>query len=228
MASKLPPERRVLRALVVTLFGVLVIFAGLVLSAVIGRKAAELTGSQPGALGIAVMANEAVFILVTLLVLHRLHEAPHLGHLRKALAWGIPGGFVLLLADSGLTTLVKHLGYKIGLEDIFLPVDRTDLAVWLSMLLLIPLGEEGFFRGLLPALYEKAGAPGWLSALLCCALFGIIHGGQQPPAIAVAFLMGYGFIALKRLSGGLLAPMLAHFIVDAAGLWLLLHSPPMK
>ncbi len=215
-------------ALLVTLFGLCVILLGALLFAHIGSKTTELTGSQPAGVGVGVMANEALFILVTLILLHQLQDPPQLGSLRKALAWGIPGGVILLLADAGLSALAKLLGFQLGLEGIFLPTDPTDLVVWCSALLLVPLGEEGFFRGLLPALYEKTGTPGWLSALLCCAMFGLIHGGQQPAAIVIAFFMGYGFIALKRFSGGLLAPMLAHLIVDTIGLWVMLNSPPMK
>ena len=67
-------------------------------------------------------------------------------------------------------------------------------------------------------------APAGVSLFLACALFGLIHFGEGPTAPFIAALLALIFFFLKNKSGGLLAPIIAHLLVDVAGLILTAHG----
>jgi len=128
---------------------------------------------------------------------------------RRAVLWGLSGG-VFLLAFNGL--------YGLALEA--LGVVPPDVAAMLRGLLpepallawaavLAPVVEEMYFRGrLLDAFLPKLG-PGWAGAIAALA-FAAIHG---IPAFFPAYLVfAFVLLALRRRTGGLAAPILAHMI----------------
>ena len=128
---------------------------------------------------------------------------------RRAIGWGLAGG-LFLLAFNGLYGLVLEM---VGIvpPDIaallrsLLP--ETALIAWAAVL--APIVEELYFRGrLLDAFAPKLG-PLW-AATISSLGFAAIHGIPAffPAYVAFAFVL----IALRRHTGGLAAPILAHMI----------------
>jgi membrane protease YdiL (CAAX protease family) len=134
---------------------------------------------------------------------------------RRAVSWGFAGG-VLLLTFNGL--------YGLALEALgVVPPDIADmlkhllprfaLITWAAVL--APIVEEMYFRGrLLDAFTPRIGS-GWAATISSLA-FGAIHGIPAffPAYIVFAFVL----LALRRRTGGLAAPILAHMINNAFAL----------
>jgi membrane protease YdiL (CAAX protease family) len=103
---------------------------------------------------------------------------------------------------------------------------------WLSAYLvffavvLAPLGEEFFFRGLLFSTAKRYGWPklGWVGVSL---LFALIH--LNAPTFLPLFVLALALTWLYVKTEGLLAPVLAHSLFNAANLLLLAiaqkHAP---
>ena len=114
----------------------------------------------------------------------------------------------------------------------FLLVKAEPLAIgyqWVYYLLFVALTEEFTFRGLLPFLAEKSGAPVWVVWIFPGIMFSCMHtlipmtyNGFTVKAFvwsALTMLGGYtaghcGFYALRRWSGTLWLPVLVHGTLD--------------
>lgn len=96
---------------------------------------------------------------------------------------------------------------------------------WLSAymiffaLVLAPLGEEFFFRGLLFSTAKRFGWPklGWIGVSF---LFALIH--LSAPIFLPLFVLALALTWLYEKTEGLLAPVMAHSLFNAANLVLLL------
>ena len=87
------------------------------------------------------------------------------------------------------------------------------LVTWAAVL--APIVEEMYFRGrLIDAFVPKLG-PGWAGTITSLA-FAAIHGIPAffPAYVVFAFVL----LALRRRTGGLAAPILAHMINNAFAL----------
>jgi membrane protease YdiL (CAAX protease family) len=134
---------------------------------------------------------------------------------RRAVLWGVGGG-VVLLAFNGL--------YGLALEAVgVVPPDigdmlkhlmpRVALIAWAAVL--APIVEEMYFRGrLLDALSTKIG-PGWAGTISSLA-FAAIHGIKE--FIPAYLVFSFALLTLRRRTGGLAAPILAHMINNAFAL----------
>lgn len=102
-----------------------------------------------------------------------------------------------------------------------LPVPVTPSALdWALLVLLFPAVEELFFRGVVFANLQRAWSPFWavfLSALVSMACLSMQRG------LAFIFFSSIGYALAFRLSGSLLAPMLAHGLVAALFLFGRMH-----
>ncbi len=77
------------------------------------------------------------------------------------------------------------------------------------------VGEEALFRG---CLQEELGP--WLAT----ALFAAVHSGPERVYLwwtASAFVFGLGLAALYQVQGGLLAPIVMHFVINAVNIRML-------
>lgn len=140
----------------------------------------------------------------------RVDQAPH----RTTLVW-----VVLAVVVAGLVVALLH------------PVSPVAARV-VHLLVLVGLGEELFYRGLLQSLLDRWLPPRWtlLGARLGwgwvgqAVLFGAAHALLSPdPGSAVGWAVwtavaGLAFGWLKARSGTILAPALVHGVTDAIGL----------
>jgi membrane protease YdiL (CAAX protease family) len=134
---------------------------------------------------------------------------------RRAVVWGVGGG-AFLLAFNGL--------YGLALDA--LGVTPPDVAAMLRGLIpefllvtwaavLAPVVEEMYFRGRLIDAFAPKMGPGWAGTITSLA-FAAIHGIPAffPAYVVIAFVL----LALRRRTGGLAAPILAHMINNAFAL----------
>jgi membrane protease YdiL (CAAX protease family) len=130
---------------------------------------------------------------------------------------GTLAALFLILASWLMAILVRPLREMIGeLRAVFSPLSPLRLCL---LSLLISCAEEVLFRGVLQPTI------GYVAASL---LFGAIHivpNLRLAPwtlfAIGAGFILGY----LYKFTGGLLAPILAHLIVNATNLILITRQP---
>ncbi len=91
----------------------------------------------------------------------------------------------------------------------------------LAIAVVVPLGEELLFRGMVLRVLFRHARPA-MAVILCGLLFGVIHPLFSAPAVA---LLGVWFGMLMLWSGNLWYPVLAHGIWNLANLAILLTYP---
>jgi membrane protease YdiL (CAAX protease family) len=134
---------------------------------------------------------------------------------RRSLAWGAGGGLVLLAFNGVYGAALDRLG--IVPPDVaamlrgLLPAPA--LIAWAA--LVAPVVEEMYFRGrLIDAFGERLGR-GWAGAISSLA-FAAIHG---IPAFFPAYVVfALVLLGLRRRTGGLTAPIIAHIVNNAFAL----------
>jgi membrane protease YdiL (CAAX protease family) len=95
------------------------------------------------------------------------------------------------------------------------------IAVWTPIVAAVAVAEEVALRGVLFDAVRLWGGDGW-ALVATTALFALMHIplyglGALPLDLAVGLMLG----GLRIVSGGVLAPAVAHVIADLAGGWLL-------
>jgi membrane protease YdiL (CAAX protease family) len=124
---------------------------------------------------------------------------------------GIAGGAVLVVA-----WLTAHSGMPIDLASV-----NGAIALWTPVVAVVAVAEEVVLRGVLFDAVRDWGGDGW-ALIATTVVFALIHlplygVGSLPLDLAVGLLLG----GLRIVSGGVLAPAVAHVIADLAGGWLL-------
>jgi uncharacterized protein len=126
------------------------------------------------------------------------------------LLWGLAGGAVLLLVWlAGRTLLPLARELEDTLADL---LGGLDLSETLALALISGFAEEIFFRG------AVQGSFGILPATL---VFALLHGGPGRPFLlwtVFALIAGAVFGGLALTRGNLLAPIVAHVLVNAVNL----------
>ncbi|MCL8024863.1 CPBP family intramembrane glutamic endopeptidase [Nocardioides bruguierae] len=101
----------------------------------------------------------------------------------------------------------------------------ADQGLWFTLALLVGallvgVSEEGMFRGIGVVTFREAGCSEGMVALWTSVVFGLAHatnlfseGLGALPQVLVTAAAGYFFYVARRVSGGLLVPILVH------GLW---------
>jgi membrane protease YdiL (CAAX protease family) len=126
-------------------------------------------------------------------------------------ALGVGGGGVLVAA-----WVTAHPGTALDVAPL-----NAAIVLWTPIVAIIAVAEEVALRGVLFDAVRGWGGDGWallattvVFALMHLPLYGI---GALPVDLAVGLLLG----GLRIVSGGVLAPAVAHVIADLAGGWLL-------
>lgn len=163
-----------------------------------------------GAEGAGSMPAGLVFALALLALAAGAGWRPGRASLR-ALALGAGGGGVLVAA-----WLTAHPGMVVELAPL-----NAAIALWTPIVTVVAVAEEAVFRGVLFDAVRAWGGDGW-ALVATTALFALIHlplhgVGALPLDLAVGLLLG----GLRIVSGGVLAPAVAHVIADLAGGWVL-------
>lgn len=160
------------------------------------------------------------------------------GSLGRGAAWGTAGALVVA-AGIGAAMFVRS---DVMLDDRPLAMPSRD--AWQYVLVTIPLDtvlpEEIVFRGALPEMLGRDGAPAWARGLVSSLLFGLWHvlpfrelrqhnrstshvadrvgDGATLAAHTVAMTAAGGILyALRVKAGSVLAPALVHYAANALG-----------
>lgn len=134
---------------------------------------------------------------------------------RRSILWGLGGGAVLLAFNGLYSVLIDALGVT--------PPDIADmlrgllpepaLIAWAAVL--APVVEEMYFRGRLLDAFGVTLGPGWAGVITSLA-FAAIHG--IPVFFPAYTVFAFVLLFLRRRTGGLAAPILAHMINNAFAL----------
>ena len=94
-------------------------------------------------------------------------------------------------------------------------VENQGLATLFYAIILAPIVEEVTFRGIGMGAMIARGIGGVTAAIVTTIAFTIIHGQYSPAALAVIFIAGLGFAALRLISGTLIVPIVAHISANS-------------
>lgn len=96
-----------------------------------------------------------------------------------------------------------------------LPDTNVERIVWILACVVAAFCEEYIYRGVL---FQMVGGyvenVWWIAAILSAVVFAFGHGTQGEKAIVQIIPFAVGFQLLVLISGGLLLPMIAHFIYN--------------
>ena len=219
----LSPERyRGPGVLVLTL---LVLVLASILTAPFGSDAAALIMGE-GELtfvGAAVLlvATQVALLLVSWFLVFRpgaLEALPSLpgrdpaGALLAGLGWGIPAWLGATLASAAVVWLLESVGFDAEPQAAERAIALVDpWLVVLSVIILAPIAEEVFFRGVVFNAWLREGGRRW-AFIGSSALFAFIH--LSVVALVPIFLLGLALAWIYQRTGNLLAPIAMHATVN--------------
>ena len=219
----LPPERY--RGPGVLVLVLLVLVLASLITAPFGSDAAALLMGEGELtfLGAAVLlfATQAAMLLVSWFLVFRpraLEALPSLpgrdpaGALLAGFGWGIPAWFGATLASAGVVLLLESLGIDAepqAAEQAIALVDPWLVVV--AVVILAPIAEEIFFRGVVFNAWLREGGRRW-AFFGSSALFALIHISLV--ALVPIFLLGLALAWIYRRTGNLLAPIAMHATVN--------------
>ena len=132
-----------------------------------------------------------------------------------------PSWSAVVLGAAGGGALIAAWVVARGGPGIQVAPVNAGLALWTPVVALIAVGEEVALRGALFDTVRSWGGDGGAliaTTLLFAAMHVPLYGiGSLPLDLAVGMILG----GLRIVSGGVLAPALAHVIADLVGGWLL-------
>ena len=219
----LPPERyRGPGVLVLTL---LVLVLASILTAPFGSDAAALLMGEGELtfLGAAVLlvATQVSLLLVSWFLVFRpraLEALPSLpgrdpaGALLAGFGWGIPAWLGATLASAGVVWLLESIGFDAEPQAAEQAIALVDpWLVVLSVVILAPIAEEIFFRGVVFNAWLREAGPRW-AFIGSSALFALIH--ISVVALVPIFLLGLALAWVYRRTNNLLAPIAMHATVN--------------
>lgn len=190
--------------------------------------------------GVAGVLSGAVVFVVLIAAAFTWVRLRYPGHARDLVGWSSPawrdvliglglGVLGFLVINVGLGTLVELLARLAGAdppavqEDYQELVRNADTAPFfiLMAVVLAPLAEELFFRGMLfPAFARRMGV--WAAILLSALLFAVLHvgtgatGDLAPNAILAGLIFPLGVLLawIYHRRGTLLAPIIVHAVFN--------------
>lgn len=115
--------------------------------------------------------------------------------------------------------------FNINDQNVAALTDQNFLIMFLGTVILVPVAEETFFRGLLfRGLYDRSPAAAWITSTAVFSLIHIINYiGVYPAAtLALCFVQylpaGICLAAAYRLSGSIITPIAIHTAVNLLGI----------
>jgi len=159
---------------------------------------------------------------------------------RGGVAWliSLPICLGLLKLTALLIVLAARVAEALGLpafdlEGLFAPPELLEMltglpAAWrvaavASAVVLTPIAEELFFRGLVQSSIRRLSGRPWVGIVITAGVFAIAHGQIYgwPALFALAVILGYNY----ERTGRLLAPILTHALFNATFIYEMLSRP---
>lgn len=171
------------------------------------------------------------FLLVSLILRRFLREnlAPLKANPLRCLGavlMGLAGYFLLKYSVLWIVQRISPAFQNANDASIARMVQAHPVLMGIGTVLLVPLAEEGFYRGMVfRSLYDSHP---YSAFLISAALFSVIHilgflDSCSPTQLALSFLTylpaGFCLAGSYRLSGSIYVPILMHAIINAQALW---------
>jgi membrane protease YdiL (CAAX protease family) len=222
--SYLPPERY--RGPAVVLLLVLVLVVGSVVTAPFGADAAAIFGGtgEFTALGsfVLLVATQVALLAVSWLFVFRPRAlvgwpswagAHPAAALRSGAGWGVVAWLGSTAVGAVVALGMEALGMEVDVQTAERALRLVDpwIAV-LAFVVLAPVAEEVFFRGVVYNAWLREGGPR-LALIGSAALFAAIHFSVV--ALAPIFVLGLALAWIYRRTANLLAPIAMHATVNA-------------
>ncbi len=134
------------------------------------------------------------------------------GAVRAGLGWGILAWFIATALSAAVVLLLEQIGFDPGLQ-----AAEQAIAVvepWLvivAVVILAPIAEEVFFRGVVFNAWLREGGRRW-AFIGSSALFAAIH--LSVVSLLPIFLLGLALAWVYHRTGSLLAPIVMHATVN--------------
>ncbi|MDA1091856.1 MAG: CPBP family intramembrane metalloprotease [Acidobacteria bacterium] len=170
----------------------------------------------PSRLVVVALAGETVLALVALFWIRARGLVVQVGEPLVGVGFGLGAAALFAMLNYGVLRLAPPVEpvralrglYATTLRPVFATASAVDVAV---VSLAAGIGEELLFRGAVQAEF---------GTLIASLLFGLAHiGGRDSWVFGVwVAVMGLGLGGLAHLGGGLLAPVVAHVVYDAAAI----------
>jgi membrane protease YdiL (CAAX protease family) len=213
----------------------LVVFAYLIAAALLQAVVELVVGTAESVLATLLIGSAAqlVGIVACLAVAARTFDSGLRGYVigervERAGSWPV-SAVVMTLAAIGLCPVVRDVTVEViqlfdpdhtfdahptirALHDASQPFG-VHVALWGGAVVVAPLAEEFFFRGLLQTLLVKMLRSRWVAILVASLAFGLVHFSQPhavPALVALGFLIGYAY----ERSGSLVPPVLIHAVFN--------------
>ena len=134
----------------------------------------------------------------------------------------------------GIQILWRHLWPDVPppSHDLLLALHNSDWGWWgqlqitISALLIAPLGEEVFFRGILLPVIQRGTNAHWPAVVASGVAFGIVHF-SAPQSVVPLITMGIGLGWLRVWSGRLWPCVLAHALFNGRTMLLAFLAPEL-
>ncbi|MCA1569248.1 MAG: CPBP family intramembrane metalloprotease [Chloroflexi bacterium] len=215
----LPPERY--RGPGVLLLLVLVLVLASIITAPFSADAAALIldEGELSFVGAAVLlvATQLALLLVSWFLVFRpgaLAALPSLpgrdpgGAIRTGLGWGVVAWFGATLASAGVVWVLERLGLDAQPQAAARAIQMVEpWLVILAVVILAPIAEEVFFRGVVFNAWLREGGRRW-AFIGSSVLFAAIH--ISVVALLPIFLLGLALAWIYQRTGNLLAPITMH------------------
>jgi membrane protease YdiL (CAAX protease family) len=167
-------------------------------------------------LGLAGVAALGAFALAAVVRVRSLGAFGVRGTTRRWLLWGLGGGVLAWLVNRGIVVgYVLITGDTTNPQAALMPgVTGSALALAGTLLLgavLVPIGEELLFRGVVTTALGRYGA--WVAVLFSALVFALAHGISI--VLPAAFVLGVVNALLLRRSGSVWPGVVAHAVNNA-------------
>ncbi len=219
----LPPERY--RGPGVLVLLVLVFALVSIITAPFGADAAALLMGEGELtfLGAAVLliATQVALLLVSWFLVFRpgaLAALPSLpgrdpgGAIRAGIGWGLLAWLGATIASAGVVWLLERIGVEAEPQAAERAIQILDpWLVVLAVVILAPIAEEVFFRGVVFNAWLREHGRRW-AIIGSSALFALIHASVV--AVVPIFLLGLALAWVYQRTGNLLAPIAMHATVN--------------
>ncbi|MGE5107937.1 MAG: CPBP family intramembrane glutamic endopeptidase [Sphingobacteriales bacterium] len=130
---------------------------------------------------------------------------------------GVAIGFIVLALGLSSIRMKKDESFNDNNLKYILPRNSKEQVYWLGTTLISSAMEEFIYRGALFLLfYQTFDNNWWLGALSSAVVFGFSHATQGTTSVLFIIPFGLAFQYLYQLSGGLLLPIVTHFVYNTA------------
>ncbi len=157
-------------------------------------------------------------------VSHQLRSALGTAQVPRGDVPGLVGGVLIGLSTSLLLLVLlvrrsktKLKVRKIGDIDALLPRNAAE-TLWMALISVnAGLGEELFFRLLLPLLFTLLTGNALFACVIATLIFGLVHMYQGIAGVLATSILGLAFMVLYLWTGTLWIAMLTHALLDVFG-----------